>query len=71
MTILLNDLTVLAYIDPATGAIILQVLAAALLSVGVVFRRVFFSPIAATWRRLFGASSEKTPESSEPDLSEQ
>ena len=37
----------LGYLDPGTGAIVLQVIAAAVLSAGVVFRRYLFSPLAA------------------------
>ena len=45
-----------AYIDPATGAIVLQVIAAAVFSVGLIFRRVLFAPFTM----LFGRRS--TPE---------
>ena len=49
-----NDVIVLyAYIDPCTGAIVLQVIAAAVFSVGVIFRRVLVAPFAM----LFGKRS--------------
>jgi len=38
---------VLGYIDPATGAIVLQVILATILGIGVVFRRFFIYPIAS------------------------
>ena len=35
-----------AYIDPATGSLVVQAVIAALLSAGIVFRRMLFNPIA-------------------------
>jgi len=45
-----------AYIDPATGMIVLQLIVAAVFSVGVIFRRALLAPFAM----LFGKRS--TPE---------
>ena len=41
---------ILAYLDPGSGSIILQVVAVALMSVGVFFRQA----IRVTARRIFG-----------------
>lgn len=35
-----------AYIDPASGAIVLQAILASMLALGVIFRRVVFWPLA-------------------------
>ena len=35
----------LAYIDPATGSIVLQVIVAGVLSMGIFFRRALLSPL--------------------------
>ncbi len=53
----------LAYIDPGTGAIVLQILVAAILGIGVVFRRIFIAPFAA----LFGRSSKSEGTAGDPD----
>ena len=37
---------VLAYIDPATGSLVVQAVIAAMLSAGIVFRRVLFNPLS-------------------------
>jgi len=42
---------VLAYLDPGTGAIVLQAIAAVVLTIGVVFRKAIFAP--ATFFRHF------------------
>ncbi len=44
----------LAYIDPATGSIVLQIAIAAVLGLGVTFRRVLAYPL-----RIFGFRSKK------------
>ena len=51
----------LAYIDPGTGALIVQVIIAIVATIGIVFRRVFLSPFYAL-RRLLGFSSEESSE---------
>lgn len=38
--------TLFAYIDPATGSLVVQAVIAAMLSAGIVFRRVLFNPLA-------------------------
>jgi len=43
---------ILGYIDPASGAMMLQILVAGVLSVGIVFRQIIFAPIAFV-KRLF------------------
>ena len=40
-----------AYIDPATGAMILQIVAATVLASGVFFRKILISPLAFLFRR--------------------
>jgi len=60
----------LAYLDPATGALVLQAIIACLLAGGVVFRRLLIQPLASLLR-LFGkgrqdeatSDSSTTPES--------
>lgn len=52
----------LAYIDPATGAIILQMIVAFVVGVGIVFRRIFFSPFA-----LIASCFRKSDDQSDPD----
>ena len=37
---------ILSYIDPATGAIVLQAVIATVFTVGVYFRKFFFAPFA-------------------------
>ena len=44
---------ILAYLDPATGSLVIQALIAGLVSVGFIFRRVLFGP----WGFLFGRRS--------------
>jgi hypothetical protein len=59
---------VLAYIDPGTGAMVLQVLLATVLGAGVMFRRFLGAPLA--WFRKSdagAATSETQPQDSEPD----
>ena len=48
--VLLYESWILAYLDPATGSLVIQALIAGLVSIGFVFRRVLFGP----WRFLFG-----------------
>ena len=43
--------SVLGYIDPASGAIILQVVVAAILTMGIAFRRILFAPLMLFRRR--------------------
>ena len=52
-----------AYLDPGTGAIILQLVLAGLLTAGVLFRRVFLFPLSV-FRRLRKDSASK-PESAD------
>lgn len=49
---------ILAYIDPATGAMILQILAAAVLAAGVYFRKIFVSPVSYLFGKHSGGKSE-------------
>jgi hypothetical protein len=46
---------VLAYIDPGTGSIVLQVVIAGMLTGGVLLRRYLFAPLA--WFRGRGAAT--------------
>jgi hypothetical protein len=43
----------LAYVDPASGSLAIQFLIAALLSGGLIFRRILFRPIAWAVRALW------------------
>lgn len=55
-----------AYIDPATGAMILQIVAAAVLAGGVFLRKIIFSPFAFLFRKNTQGEGEKSEgESSE------
>ena len=56
----------LAYIDPSTGAIVLQVIAAGLLTAGVIFRGIFFHPIR-TLQSLFSRKRYDGPEATVSD----
>ena len=51
----------IAYIDPGTGALIVQVIIAIVATIGIVCRRVLLSPFYAL-RRLFGNSNKETSE---------
>lgn len=42
---------ILGYIDPATGAIVLQAIIATVFTVGVYFRKFFFAPFAFLARK--------------------
>ncbi len=44
----------LAYIDPLTGAIILQVIVAGALSVSATFRRLVVTPVMSLFRKVRG-----------------
>ena len=58
----------LAYIDPGTGAIVLQVIIAAVFSATLLFRRLFISPFAFVGRslnRFLGKSKQNEDESSD------
>jgi hypothetical protein len=55
-------MSILAYIDPGSGSLLLQALLAALLSVPFFFRRT----IGDVWHRLRGAKAEPTS----PDATE-
>ena len=60
--------TILAYIDPGTGALVLQVVAAGVLTCGILFRKALLFPIAAlssVFRRKDRASSSSTATKSE------
>lgn len=46
-----------AYIDPGTGAILLQALLAMLLTCGVLFRRIVFAPLRLVFRGQGGQSA--------------
>ena len=54
-------MSLIAYIDPGTGALIVQVVIAVVATIGIVFRRVLLSPFYAL-RRLFGGGSKETSE---------
>lgn len=54
-----------AYIDPATGAMLLQIVAAAVLATGVFFRRFLLSPFAF----LFGKTRTDDQSESRDDSS--
>ena len=43
--------SLIAYIDPATGAIVLQAIIAAVLAGGVIFRRALQAPFAFLFKR--------------------
>ncbi len=51
-----------AYIDPATGAMVLQVIVAGILATGVFFRKFFLLPFAFLFRK---TRSEDTGETSD------
>ncbi|MFT5525297.1 MAG: hypothetical protein ACI9G1_002232 [Pirellulaceae bacterium] len=60
----LHHFDLLAYIDPAIGSIIFQVVIAGLLSAGVMFRKFLVTP----FRLIFGKTgSEDDGESAEAD----
>jgi hypothetical protein len=42
---------ILAYIDPATGAMVIQIVVAAVLTGGVFFRKVLLAPFAFLFRK--------------------
>lgn len=42
---------ILAYIDPATGAMVIQIVAATVLAGGVFFRKIFLAPFAYFFRK--------------------
>ena len=46
-----QSVNIIGYIDPASGAIILQVIVAAVLTMGVAFRRILFAPLSVFRRR--------------------
>jgi len=50
-----------AYIDPATGAIVLQAIIAGTLAMGLVFRRFLISPFAILFGKLFGRKRSEVP----------
>jgi hypothetical protein len=50
-----------AYIDPATGAIVLQAIVAGALAMGLVFRRFLISPFAMLFGKLFGRKHSQVP----------
>ena len=50
--------SLLGYLDPGTGAIVLQLIAATILSAGVVFRRFLFTPFSAVFGRGKKAENE-------------
>ena len=52
----------LAYIDPGTGAIVLQVVVATLLTMGAVFRRILLAPFA----KLRGKNRQTEPQFDAP-----
>jgi hypothetical protein len=56
-----------AYIDPATGAIVLQAMIAGALAMGLVFRRFLISPFALLFGKLLG---RRRREASVPDGSD-
>ena len=54
----------LAYIDPGTGALLLQVLVAIVMAIGVVFRSVFISPFYAIAKLLKNRESHSPTDES-------
>ena len=48
--------SLLAYVDPATGSLVIQAIIAGMVSLGYVFRKVLLSPFSL----LFGNKSEST-----------
>jgi|GEM_PF-2808672 hypothetical protein len=61
-----SPILLIAYLDPATGAIVLQVLLAALLATGVAFRKVILWPVTFL-RRHRGMPVSEDENSSETD----
>lgn len=55
-------LIVFAYIDPATGAIVLQAMLAAVLALGMGFRKVLLSPISLLFRKRSASAAVETEE---------
>lgn len=53
---------ILAYIDPATGAMIIQIVAASVLAAGVFFRKIFLAPFAFLFKK---NSRDDSPASSD------
>ncbi|MDX1946428.1 MAG: hypothetical protein SFU86_13590 [Pirellulaceae bacterium] len=51
----------LGYLDPGTGAIVLQIVVAAVLATGVFFRRAIFAPFALLRRRGATPSADQAP----------
>jgi len=54
----------LAYLDPGTGSILLQVAAAAVLSCGVMFRQYVFSPFSSFFSK---SKKSESPEAAQQD----
>ena len=54
------NLSLLAYLDPGSGALVLQLVLAALLTAGVYFRRILLMPFSI-FRK-----SQRTPPEDEP-----
>jgi hypothetical protein len=60
-------MSILAYVDPGSGALIWQMLAAA--AVGVLFYfRSFFRGIGQFFRRLFGGKGKETALAGDPSV---
>jgi hypothetical protein len=51
----------LAYVDPATGALVLQAAIAGVLAAGVVFRRLLLAPFALLRGRLLRGRRDERP----------
>ena len=55
---------IFAYIDPATGAMVMQILAAAVIAGGVFFRKLLMAPVALFFRKGTDAESTECGEAS-------
>lgn len=58
-----TDAVFFAYIDPATGALVLQAIVASLLATSVIFRRFLVVPFVWLFRKLRG--QDGSPDGSE------
>lgn len=58
----MNNFEILGYIDPATGALVLQVIVAAVLGAGFFFRRLLLSPFRLLFCRKRNATDDLSNE---------
>ena len=58
----------LAYIDPGTGSLLLQMLLAVIVSIGIVFRRIFISPFYAIVNLFKKSKPEVSSDKSKPEV---